>query len=478
MKKTLSVFLAILMVFSCFGVFTASAEGTDLTQDELKEVDDAMSYFRVEGLPERFDCSVEELKTLEGGKYWNQINLLGMDLDFLYNETGALMWSFLDVYKTDANGNYVYDAAGNRVMKITKGEVALMLSSISAYLKDLFYKTFGGLKLYTVENAISLANLIGNMFFRDFTPLSANNFKDLFGNEVPGSQEFFEAVVELSGVHTIIQENWCPRGRSFCQPVIDVLGGAYTEIHIDNYSDGVELGARILEGMFAEMNIVGPVAFFIDLIQSYTRSYETTFREPTLALFTHKSEKILNFEYISEYQSLTGLLKLMFCDCDPTARDSSGESDPEGCFASPKKDVAHFCPLEFPTKRIATADDDDEVMIYLFYYLNLCGAHRNNKAVVQTLKTKVKNSNLIYSTAKNRINSILDGFFLNDIDSTTKTLIEPYISEALQPSPNGILDRLKNSIQVFLKKIADYFDYLRKLFTGEIEYGQGESPFI
>lgn len=476
MKKAISLFLAILMVFSCFGAVFASAAddgftNEDLTNEELTEVDDAMNYFMVNNLPERFDESIKELRVSEASKAKkDRINLIGMDLEFLYSNTDALMWSFLDVYKTDADGNFVYDETGKRVMKITKGEVALMFSSINSYINDLFYVLFGGLDLYTVENAIFLANTIGSIFFRDFEKLDVNNFSGLFGNEVPNSQEFFEAVVELSGLDIIIQQNWCTRGRDFCQPVVEAMGGKYTNIHVDNYANGKELGARVLEGMFAEMKIVGPVAFFVDLIVSFSRSYETIFRDPVLALFSQKTEKILNYEYISEYQTFSGLIKLMFCDCDPLKG--------EGCFAGPVQDVEHFCPVEFPTKRIATATDNDEVMIYLFYYFNLCGVHRANKAYINTLKDKINNSKLLFSTQKNRVNSILDGFFLNNIDSTTKTLIEPYIQEALQPSPNGILDRLKNSLQVFLKKIADYFEYLRKLFSGELNYGEGGSPFI
>ncbi len=472
MKKFISCFLAILMIFSCFGTVFAGAADEVYTDEELTEVDEAMNYFRVSNLPEMFDKTVQELRAIDAGKKAeDKINLLGMDLEYLYTNTDAMMWGYLDVYKKDADGKLVYDLTGNPVMKITKGEVAIMLSSISAYLKDLFYSTYGGLKLYTVGNAISLANTIGKMFFRDFNELSASNFGDLFGNEIPGSQEFFEAVVELSGLDVIIQQNWCPYGKTYCQPIVEVLTGKYIDIPTDNYTDGKVLGARILEGMFAKLNIEGPVSFLLDLVSAYTRSYETIFREPTLALFTHKTEKILNFGYISEYQTLSGLLKIMLCDCDPVAG--------EGCFSGGAETASHFCPLEFPVKRIATAADDDEILIYLFYYFNLCGAYRNNRVYINNLKSKIDAGAVWSAENKEKVKSILDGCFLNNIDSTTKTLIEPYMSNVMQPSiSGGLFDRLKNSLQVFLKKIADYFDYLYKIFTGQLDYGQGGSPFI
>ncbi len=471
MKKFLSVFLAILMVFSCFGAVCVSAADGEYTDEELTEVDDAMKYFKVSNLPESFDKTVQELIAIDAGKSAeDRINLLGMDLEYLYTNTAAMMWGYLDVYQKDAAGNLVYDATGNPIMKITKGEVAIMLSSISAYLKDLYYSTYGGLKLYTVNNAVSLSNIIGKMFFREFTPLTAADFNAVFGNRIPSAQEFFEAVVDLSGLDLLIQQNWCPRGSTFCQPIVDLLTGGYTDIYLDNYTDGKVLGARILEGMFTKLNIEGPVSFLIDFVLAYTRSYETVFREPTLALFTHKIEKILNFEYVSEYQTFSGLLKLMLCDCDPVAG--------EGCFSGGTQTADHFCPLEFPTMRIATAGDDDEVMIYLFYYFNLCGAYRNNTAFINNIKSKLDASAVLTAEDKEKVKSIFDGCFLNNIDSTTKTLIEPFIENILQPSTDGIFDRLKNSLQVFLKKIADYFDYLYKIFTGQLDYGEGGSPFI
>ena len=40
-----------------------------------------------------------------------------------------------------------------------------------------------------------------------------------------------------------------------------------------------------------------------------------------------------------------------------------------------------------------------------------------------------------------------------------------------------VMDPLADKFMVFMKKIADYFDYLRKIISGELQYGQGNSPF-
>lgn len=476
MKKTLCVLLSVIMIFSCVSVsYVSAADDTAYDSGEINNAADAMSYFIVKGIPESFDCDIEGLKTLEGGKYWNEINLLGMDLDFLYNRTDPVVWSTLDVFKTDSEGNLIYDFDGRPITVITQGDIALTLSSVNAYVKKLYYSTYGGLNLYNVKNAVGLANVIGKMFYRDFETLNAGNFSKLFGNENPGAKEFFEAVVSLSGLDVLIQANWCTRGKEFCEPVVNALGGTYVNIFADNYADGKSLGAKMLEGLFEKMDVVGPVQTIIDALRMIGGSYETVYREPILALFTHKLEKITLVESVEKYETFSGLLELIFCNCDPLAANDADR----GCFASNAQNriVNHFCPLDFPLKRILSADDD-AMFMYLFYYLNLCGHHRGNAAYIQTLKNKIDNNSDFNATEKARIKSIFDGYFLNNITSTSQTLVSPYLTESFQPSADGFFERLKNSLMVFLKKIADYFDYLRKLFSGEIDYGQGNSPFV
>lgn len=470
MKKVLSIILSILILFGSVSVVAFAAEDDEsYTEEEVNEASDAMNYFYVKGLPERFDCNIEGLKTYADGKYWNEINLLGMNLEFLYSADQPLLWSYRDIYKTDENGAFVYDEAGNRIELITRGDIALVLSSVNAYLKRLFYNTYGGLNLYTSENAVKLANALGNIFYRDFVELKVENFDEIFGNEIPNSNEFFEAVATLSKMDVLVQANWCSRGRAFCEPVVNLFGGTYSNVSADHYKDGKKLAAKFLEGFFAKMNIFGPVRTILDVVKAYCSSYELAYREPTLALFTHKTEKILNFETIEEYQTFSGLIKLMFCNCDPIVG--------EGCFASSVEDVEHFCPLEFPTQRIAVASDDDEIFMYLFYYFNLCGKHRNNAAYIEKLRGAIDASDDISDADKVKVKSILDGYFCNNIKSTTVDLVEPYLSERINEPSTGLFNRLKNSIMVLMKKIADYIDYLRKLISGDIDYGSGNSPF-
>lgn len=475
MKKILAVFLSVIMLFSCVSVsYVSAADDEGYTAEEIAAASSSISYFKVKGMPSGFDCDIEGLKTLENGKYWNEINLLGMDLDFLYNRTDPVVWTTLDVYKTDADGKIMYDASGRPIELITIGDISLNLSSINAYLKNLFYSKYGGLKLYTVEKAIGLANIIGNIFYRDFEELDPNNFSKLFGNETPNAKEFFEAVVELSKLDVLIQANWSSRGKAYCESVVTSLTGNYVNIFTEDYADGNTLGAKMLQGLFERLDIDGPAKTLIDLIRRFAGSYESVYREPILALFTHKLEKITLVESVEKYETFSGLIELIFCNCDPFAANDADR----GCFASSAENriVDHFCPLDFPTRRIL-ASDDDTILMFLFYYLNLCGQHRGNAAYINNLKTKIDKSKDFNSDEKGKLKSILDGYFLNNFQSTSDTLVTPYLADCLKPSTDSLFDRIKNGLMVFLKKIADYFDYLRKLFSGEIDYGQGNSPF-
>lgn len=467
MKKTLCVLLALLMLLGSFSVGVSALE---INLGTIEANSEAMAHFTVKGLPEKFNCSIEEFKTYENGKYWNEINLIGMDLDFLYTNINPLVWSYLDVFHKNPDGTYIYDETGEVKTKITQGEIALTFSTINKYLSNIYYNVYGGLNPYNSENAVALANIIGKVFYRDFKELDVNNFNDYFGSKIPNSQEFFEAVVTLSRLDVLVQNNWCSRGREFCEPVVKILGGTYVEFFNEYYSNGKVLAARILEGMHEKAKIEGPVKVILDIVKAYSVSYNLVYREPTLALFTHKLERVQNVGSVEEYQTVSGLLKLIFCNCDPMEK--------EGCFASKPTDVDHFCPLEFPAARIATSENDEDLLMYLYYYFNLCSAYRGNSDYFANVKKNIRNSSKISDSDKTKLESVVDGYFLNNINSTVDNLVTPYLNENLVPDSTNFFTRLKNSLMSLMKKMADYFDYWLKILSGELDYGQGGSPFI
>lgn len=467
MKKIISVTLSLLMLLSCFTAVSVSAleagDIADMVYDEasISASKAALSNFKIDNLPENFNCEIRDLPAWTDDNPDNDVDLLGMDLDYLYNNEGEFIWSFFDVFKTDENGL--------RVLKITVDDISLAVTNLNIYLQRVFYSLYGGIGLYTPENAAGIANLIGGILRPSFKKLSADDFRVAFNNKIPTSNEFYNSISKLSGLGEIITYNWISKPVEYYRPVIDALGGKYVEFFEEYYSDGLKLGAKIIEAAVSKINAVGPIEFIMDLLNVYAASYDVVYRAPTLDLFTYKMSTFQSVIPVSELLSFDGLLKLIFCNCELT--------DLKGCFAEPYGQTEHFCPIEFPLARYNRAGDATEKIIYLYYYLNLCGAHRGNKAVVDNWKKAIDNNAGISETDKTRIKSFIDGIFLGKFDETIDNTIVPLYKENISTATDSLIGRFKNMIMNFLKKIADYFDYLRKLFNGEIIYGQGNSPF-
>lgn len=464
MKKTISVMLAFIMLLSCFSAFSASAEGAmgDIlySEETIDEAEAALGHFYVKNLPGH----IESFKDFKNSAQWSEVSLLGIDLDFLYSSTEALKWSELDVLLKDDSGKTVYGPDGLPLMLITKEDISLAFTNIGMYLQQVIYNVYGGLNMYTVENAVGLANAIGKILYPDFVELNIANFKNYFNNEIPGTNEFYRAVAKLSGFDRIVEANWVPRGKNYCEPVVKALGGYFISFLDDYYTDGLVLSSKLLEGMFKKLITVGPIDYVYDLLMLFTGiSYSATYRTPLLALFTHKIPVISNHVNESELNTFSGLLQLVFCNDD--------------CYSANPGNDARFCPLDFPTERIGATTNKDEALIYIYYYLNLCGRYKDNREFFENVITSLRASSELSSVDKMKLEAIISAFFLGGSEGGFRDAVIPLYKENTSSVSASFPDRIKNAFMSFLKKIADYFDYLRKIFTGELEYGQGNSPF-
>lgn len=471
MKKTLSIFLAVIMLLSCCSVVIASAESGDIadmiySEESIAASEKALKKFAVNGLPEQFSFKFEERYNADNAKIWNNVSLLGMGLDFLYSAEGSFIWANLDVYQKDEKGNILVAPNGNPVLAITRDDISLAFTNVNIYLQRIFYYLYGGIKIYNVNNAVALANLVGKILNPDFITLDAENYKNLFTNEVPSSNEFYRAITKLSGLDVIITNNWIPKGKAFCEPVATLLGGGYIDFFDEYYTDGLILGSKILEGMVSKFLTVGPIDYVYDLLVAFTsEAYSLFYCQPILSLFSLKTARTDITE--EKLTSLDGLLHLIFCDCDALEN--------EGCYGGNTPE--HFVLYRFPSERFKKTTDKTDRLIFLYYYLNLCGRYMDNASFAEELKVKIANTFTITSDHRAKISALVDGFLLGDFESAVDEAIIPLYKENIVAVENTLLDRIKNAFLVLMKKIADYFDYLRKLFNGEIQYGQGNSPF-
>ena len=465
MKKTMSLLLALIMLLSGISVFPVSAESGVLdnllgSAEDVAAAESALSYFEIKNLPSKIDSYAE----FEGTAAWDKVSLLGINLDFLYSDKGALSWAELDVFKKDNNGNLVYGEDGYPVKLISKDDISLAFSNINTYLQNILYTMYGGLNMYTSDNAIGLANIIGNIFFHNFKELNPADYKNYFTNEIPSSNEFYRAVVTLSGFDGIVQANWVPRGKNYCEPVIKALCGNSLNFYDEYYTDGLVLSSKIVEAMVKKLLSVGPVDFIYDLVNSFSSQFfVSTYGEPLLALFTHKMPVIGSFIVEEDLYSFDGLLQLVFCDAD--------------CYTSGSGSVVKFCPFNFPTERLGATYDKDEALIYIYYYLNLCGRYKNNYEFFENVKDSIESNASISEDDTKKLKALVDGLFLGDFETALKDGIIPLYQVNSSSTSTSIIERMRNSFMIFLKKIADYFDYLRRIFSGELDYGQGNSPF-
>lgn len=482
MKKTISIFLAALMLFSCFSVLSVSAETGDLadiiySEETIEASRIALKRLQINGL-ERFDFSFEDRKNASNSAKWNKVNLLGMNLDFLYSSDSSFIWSQLDIYQKNEDGSIKYDADKNPLVAITLDDISLAFTNLNIYLQRVLYKQYGGLNLYNVNNAVSLANAIGKALRVDFNTLDVNNYKGLFSNEVPSANEFFDAVTRLSGLGEIVSQNWVPKGKSYIEPIVNLLGGGYIGFLDDYYTDGYKLASKILEGAVTKFNSVGVIEYLYDLLDAFTsEAYYSTYGKPLLALFSMKTASLSEYMTEEELRSFDGLLHLIFCDCNPVAQSGNGAIAPEGCYSESNKAVDHFVPFKFPVERYRKATNKNEKLLYLYYYLNVAGHYKSNIEYFKGVQDSIYRNVSFSADDQNKLCAIIDGFFLGDFDSAVEDAIVPLYKENISTAGDGFFERFKNAFMIFMKKIADYFDYLRKLFSGEIQYGQGNSPF-
>ena len=464
MKRVLSFILSLVMIFSCFSVIFAGAENggiSDLiySEETIAASESALMNFQIKGLPTRID----DFEKFWGSDEWKKVDLFGIGLDFLYSGKGSLVWSELDVFVRE-DGKLVYGEDGLPKMLISKDDISLAFTNLSIYLERVFYDEYGALNLYTIENAVALANFIGKMFYPDFKELKVDNYKSYFGNKIPSANEFFKAVTSFSGLDTLINYNWVPKGKDFCQPLVNILGGNYLDVYEDYYNDGLMLGSKLIEAMYKKLLTVGPIEFIYDILNIFSSvSYGISYRDAVLALFTHKIASFGSYITTTELEGIDGLLKLIFCDAE--------------CFTNNLIYTNKFCPMPFPSERYNSTTNKEDKLIYLYYYLNLCGRYKNNTFFFESLKQTIDAKETLVSDDKMKLKALVDGFFLGRFDVAVKDAIVPLYKENISTATTSLSERMKNAFMTFMKKIADYFEYLRKIISGELQYGQGNSPF-
>ena len=473
MKKLISILLTLSMLVS-FACFTQASAVDAVNQggfnlgvlDGEQELGNALENFNPDSITASsndvfallekgaFD-SVDTLFTwsAENSNFDSEVDYV---VDFFYNSKAELAW-----------GNQVLDENGASI----KGDVALTSANINAHLKRILNNKYGGQNLYlknsnpSVKDADDYASAIATFIYNLINP-TGGEYKKISivfpGTETVSEDTFYGTIVEKSGLDDVLQYNWCNQSKINFKPVLYVIGIDFDDILDSEYLDGFRLGKKIVRYVIEKFLNAGPINYFLDLAWAYSRAYNASLYEPTMALLNMKiADRLSNTDKeamtVEDLQTLTGLVNLIFNNFDST-------------------DTSKLQFMTLPVRRIGMAKDTTEVFLVLLTYLNLNSRVGNN---AQLLKNKSALTAIFGSDTVGA--AFYDSVFLaeyktNDGNpSTIEGFIDSYTAmyqDAIDHAPRDIIESVKRTLQKILKFIADYFDNLFKILTGEKQFGQ------
>ena len=232
MKKLLSVFLAIIMIFSCCTVavnalYLETTVDTEYVDDlrpaEFSRTYDNLLYSDIigdKGLYTPSDLQrlygVSKLEDLIGQDFIDvvtkskpvesdvkvgsfskldsygrpteeketlsfytittrQLEVLGVPVSYMYKDAnGPFLWANLNSHPEDFVKK---DADGNRITlsNITKADISLLFGDFNMYLLRVLKMLYSDFRFYTDANAIKCINFIGDLFYKNFNKYDVKN---------------------------------------------------------------------------------------------------------------------------------------------------------------------------------------------------------------------------------------------------------------------------------------------------------------
>ncbi len=368
--------------------------------------------------------------------------------------------------------NYYYD--------FTKGSFSLIRANANNQIINTISKTWKSDTLCADtqtanENAVIIANFIGNLLYADFVEIPEGT-KVFTDNKKMNIYDFFTKVTEISGLDDILQANWCNVNTFNVKDVMKALGVNIADDVLLNVETekGVYMGARILTDMFREF-YENPVVYVEQLLQVFCKSYSYSFQRAVEALFVQKYPSIAAKSHTNSYpkldkydgtelKSVDGFLNFI-TDCIYVKNVDAGDT-------SAKKFA--FAPL--PVNRMVTAADIDELHLYMLCWLELNRVYGDNTAVIEEfIKDIVAGLKANYRSSTNSkpkdiqaTEKVLRTMFLGEF-----TMIDVFTFHLSTLTDNTInnfapsfFNNLKNSIVTLFQKFIDAMDSFMNLLFG------------
>ncbi|MBR3947836.1 MAG: hypothetical protein IKJ70_00330 [Clostridia bacterium] len=507
MKKLLSVFLAIIMIFSCCTIavnalyletVTEVSYLNNAKESEISKEDDPIA---TSGIYDALGITNSvSLQSLDGpefieaitkvnptdGEYVQvlgedgvplvdmfgepiysktshkkQLTVLGMPLASIFGQREPFLWDNLTAHPDD----FPKGDPNEIITDISKSDINLLVANTNMLMLRMLKRIYSGYRFYTDKNAVSLINTIGKVLDPNFATVSGNVFTNKEYDRIvtiensagaqydTGSADetiFFERVSDLSGLSSCIQANWIDYGatRSNFKTLIKLFGVTEGVLLERDYMSGTKVGAAILSCAYSRIMGEGPINYFLSVFKPLTKTYNTTYITPIKLLFSLKKNVITD----EEFATIPGLLNLIFND----GNEDKGYQ---------------FAPM--PVDRLATADaDSSEFNLILLIYLNVNTLYKNNKIETDKFISKLTEFAKEYDCVslarelKNvivRITGNIDYAFFEFADLTIDTI---------EGKPGEFFGNFKDSVAKMITRIVDWFRMWFDIFLGNRDFGQ------
>ncbi|MBQ7598550.1 MAG: hypothetical protein IJU56_08220 [Clostridia bacterium] len=426
MKKSISILLAILMIFSCFGMLPALAAEEDTTKKPLSDTVNEMVGIDFTKALENPDLSTyESLANADSTIAYEQamlngVDFMGLSIDYMYNSKDPIYWPSLSVSRSD---------------------LALVYGNLNTYLLRMKKEKLNDYRFYTNDKATKICNIIGHLYDPTFKDITIS-----FDNNPTTSDIFYRTICERSGLTEWIQQQWIdPIGDTYYVALCTTLGMRLDDLPAPerDIKDASRV-APLLVKSIVEYKASGPFAHLVEILHIFTRTYNYYLSKSIIPFFakywdTTKGANPSASYYIQKDQlmSFKTLLNVI----------SNGNGTKAGRLEC----------ITPPSYRFAKSTDEVESFLYLMIYCNLLGAFKNNKSVVQAYKNSIDASPNYDATQKERIKAIVGMMFEGKFAEAEPT-ISNISQEIITSVPNNIKNALFGFFGRFLDGLYGFFD--------------------
>ncbi len=515
MKKFISLLLALAMTVSCFGVVSFAQDEDDVRPACVAAVIDpiysAGTAFSDSINEIGFDSVNQKQKTgnitdIDAFVSENADDMMmGIDLDFLYNNVSdTFAWANYRIPMVDThnhasetsscNFKKMYDECaavllGNRVeyegkdrdvslfekiyqvefkvgnvkhynyyFTLAKSELSLVRANTNLYLKRVISNYWGGGKFFTNDNVVKLTNFIGSLINPNFT-LLAEGSRPVDDNVALDHYSFFGKIVELSGLGSLIENNWCNQSRIDFIPLMAGLGVQTDSLLSNEKTDGYFVGRRLLTDMYSEF-CAAPLTYMINVVWSFARAYSTEYQDAFRALFSIRRSQVGNQYSEEELATMTGAFNFLSDAIDSVIKKLDSSKSGYG-----------FTFSEIPQKRFALAVDHDELFLYMLCYMDINRIYKDNEIALENLWLDFEKAAKPVLTAteladiKTFYGSFLQGDFT--IKSFLFDMLIDVTADNTAQIPNDFMNTLKVSIANLIKRFVDAIDNFVRILLGE-----------